>query len=415
MCAPFTESLANAPWLQSDASKRLLDALTAEGHPVRFVGGCVRDGLLGYLNPKSDLDLTTPARPDQIIALLKAAGIKVIPTGLNHGTVTALSGNQNFEITTLREDVACDGRHAEVRFTDDFERDAARRDFTINAMSVDRDGKLYDYFDGRADLAQGLIRFVGEGEQRVHEDYLRILRFFRFFGDYGKRPADPEAMAACRSGASGINSLSGERIRVEMFKLLCGKDSVTAIDLMTEAGVIGEVLPPMINLKSLPRLLLLEARPDPILRLAALLRSSSPYGNFVASVADRWRLSNPDRMRLLTLTDERKVSVFSTARKGRKDLYRLGRDNYLDLIYLSAAEKDAKAENLENARGLTANWTSPVFPLRGQDLIDYGMKPGPDIGKLLSALEKWWLDRDMEPDRDTSLQELERRLPKNDH
>ena len=412
MSAPFEASLATAPWLQSEASKRLLDALTAQGHPVRFVGGCVRDGLLGRLDQASDLDLTTPARPDQIIALLRKARVKVIPTGLKHGTVTALCGAQIFEITTLREDVACDGRHAEVRFTDDFALDAARRDFTINAMSVDRDAKLYDYFGGQEDLAAKQIRFVGEAAKRVREDHLRILRFFRFFASYGVLPVDTEAMQACKDGAVGIRSLSGERIRVEMLKLLSAEDPTAALNLMIEAGVMNELLPTKVDPKNLSRLLTFEPKADPILRLAALLRSASVDRRYIDAVVNRWRLSNKDRERLFTLTREQRVNVLSTIRKGRKDLYRLGEEVYLDLIHLSAAERDAKMEHLENAKGIIADWTSPVFPLRGKDLIDHGMTPSPGVGDLLAQIEKWWLDRDMEPDRTAVLAELKRRLPK---
>ncbi len=414
MQAPFATSLAAVPWLQTKGSRRILDALSADGHPVRFVGGCVRDGLLGCLDPDGDLDLATPARPDRIIALLKNAGIKVIPTGLKHGTVTAICGGTIFEITTLREDIACDGRHAEVRFTDDFALDAARRDFTINAMSVDRDGRLYDYFDGRDDLAQGRLRFVGEADQRVKEDYLRILRFFRFFAAYGRPPADPDALSACRRGIAGIESLSGERIRTEMLKLLGADDPIAALNLMIEAGVLGTVLPtsPAPDLTILSRLLTVEPSADALRRLASLLRSSSASQETTSSVASRWRLSNKDRTRLSMLLLERKVSVSSTIKKGRQDLYRLGPDDYLDLIYLSAAENDAKAENLENAKGLALSWTSPTFPLRGQDLIDHGLKPGQAIGDLLGRIEKWWLDQDMQPDREACLAELKRRTRK---
>ncbi len=411
MAALLDKKLADAPWLRSETSRHLLDALTAEGHPARFVGGCVRDGLLGLVTPDTDLDLTTPARPNEIIALLKKAAIKVIPTGLNHGTVTALCGDQVFEITTLREDIDCDGRHAEVRFTDDFRLDAARRDFTINAMSVDTDGKLYDYFNGRKDLALGRIRFVGDADKRVREDYLRILRFFRFFAGYGKKPVDMTALAACRDHKSRINGLSGERIRAEMFKLLCAHDPQSALELMTETDVITEVLPPDLAFTSLTRLLSIEPRKDPILRLAALLRTAAPYEGHVASIADYWRLSNKDRDRLFTLTAERRVSVVATKLKARKDIYRLGGKAYLDLVCLSAAETlDAKSENLVNARGLVANWTSPVMPVNGQDLIVRGIKPGPELGDLLASLEAWWLDHDMKPTRGDCILELETRL-----
>ena len=412
MNASFTDALEAAPWLKAKASQKLLAALTAEGHPVRFVGGCVRDGLLGHLDPMGDLDLATPARPDRAIALLGKAGIKVIPTGLAHGTVTAICSGQTFEITTLREDVACDGRHAEVRFTDDFAADAARRDFTINAMSVDRQGRLFDYFGGREDLAAGRVRFVGTADQRVREDYLRILRFFRFFARYGALPADHEALEACKTGAAGIRTLSGERIRVEMLKLLAAEDPVPALDLMIEAGVSGEVMPFPPKPEILHRLRALVPAADPLLRLAALLRSANSHRDAVEALAERWRLSNAEHTRLSTLTLEPALRVSFTPKRARRDLYRLGRDTYLDLFHLSAAETDVKAEDLDNVKATAAHWTSPTLPIRGQDLIDRGVEPGPDVGKLLKGLEGWWLDRDMQPDRDATLREFERRRRK---
>ena len=415
MGAPFVDALKSAPWLRSKASRKLLAALSAEGHPVRFVGGCVRDGLLGDLDPKGDLDLATPARPDQVIAWLENAGIKTIPTGLAHGTVTAIADGQTFEITTLREDVACDGRHANVRFTDDFVADAARRDFTINAMSVDCQGRLFDYFGGREDLEAGRVRFVGDAGQRVREDYLRILRFFRFFAGYGRPPADRQALEACRHGVHGIKALSGERIRVEMLKLLAAKDPVPALDLMIETGIAAEVLPVSPKLAPLRRLLSLAPKTDPLLCLAALLRSSKSDSETIEALADRWRLPNAERERLSTLVLEPTLDASFTPSEIRKKLYRLGSDMYLDLLHLSAAETaftetDVNAEDLESARAIAAGWTSPVFPIRGQDLIDHQVRPGPGLGKLLKQLEEWWLDQDMRPDRDACLFELERRL-----
>src|SRR5690606_6891995 len=198
MAARDERPLAGQPWLRAASSRRVLAALEADGRPARFVGGCVRDGLLGRA-VEGELDLATPERPQQVIRLLERAGLPAIPTGLAHGTVSTIADGRHFEITTLRRDVATDGRHAEVEFTDDFAADAARRDFTINAMSCDRAGRLFDYFGGRADLAAGRVRFVGDPAARIAEDYLRILRFFRFFAHYGRPPADPAALAACRA------------------------------------------------------------------------------------------------------------------------------------------------------------------------------------------------------------------------
>jgi poly(A) polymerase len=200
MSARAARPLAGQSWLRARSSRRVLAALEADGQEARFVGGCVRDGLLGR-SVEDYIDLATPERPEQVIGLLERAGLPVIPTGLAHGTITTLADGRHFEITTLRRDVACDGRHAEVAFTDDFAADAARRDLTINAMSCDRAGRLYDYFGGRDDLAAGRVRFVGDAGARIAEDYLRILRFFRFFAHYGRPPAEAAALAACGAAA----------------------------------------------------------------------------------------------------------------------------------------------------------------------------------------------------------------------
>ncbi|HEX6144176.1 MAG TPA: hypothetical protein VFZ01_15775, partial [Geminicoccaceae bacterium] len=197
-------ALAGQRWLGLDASRRVLDALEAEGRPARFVGGCVRDGLLGEADEQTDLDLATPEPPERVQDLLARARIRAVPTGYAHGTITAIIHPYRFEITTLRRDVRTDGRHAEVAFTDSFEADAARRDFTINAMSCDRTGRLFDYFGGRADLAAGRVRFVGEAARRIAEDHLRILRFFRFFARFGRPPPDPEALEACAAQRQAI-------------------------------------------------------------------------------------------------------------------------------------------------------------------------------------------------------------------
>ena len=230
----MTTPLAGAPWLTAESSRKLMDVLTASGAEARFVGGCVRDALLGKIDADVDLDVATGLLPDQIIERLEAAEIKAIPTGIAHGTVTAIIAGQSFEITTLRKDVACDGRHADVQFTDDFELDAKRRDFTINAMSTDRLGRLFDYFGGVEDLKAGRIRFVGNAEERVREDYLRILRFFRFYARFGRPPADQQALQACKVEAAGLARLSGERIRSEMLKLLASGNAVAALTLMSE-------------------------------------------------------------------------------------------------------------------------------------------------------------------------------------
>ncbi|MGH6904305.1 MAG: CCA tRNA nucleotidyltransferase, partial [Geminicoccaceae bacterium] len=302
MAAADDRPLAGQPWLTAPASRAVLAALEAGGRPVRFVGGCVRDGLLGRPDAGREIDLATPERPEQVMRLLEAAGLRAIPTGLAHGTVATTAGGRTFEITTLRRDLACDGRHAEVAFTDDFRVDAARRDFTINAMSCDREGRLYDYFEGQADLAAGRVRFVGAAAARIVEDYLRILRFFRFFAHHGRPPADAEALRACRAAAPGLQRLSGERIQAEMRTLLEAGDPLPALRLMVETGVLGQIIPGPVALERLARLIELAPESDPLIRLAALLRPPPAEPATTDRVALRWRLSNHDGARLLALT-----------------------------------------------------------------------------------------------------------------
>ncbi len=395
-------SLAGAPWLNAETSRRLMDVLTAGNVPARFVGGCVRDALLGQTGADVDLDVTTPLLPDQVIERLEAADIKVIPTGLKHGTVTALVQGQPFEITTLRKDVACDGRHADVEFTDDFKLDAARRDFTINAMSTDRRGRLVDYFGGVADLEAGRIRFVGDAEIRVREDYLRILRFFRFYARLGKPPPDPEALTACREGADGLARISGERIRTEMLKLLAAGNAVAALTLMIETKVFAHILPIDVDLAPLARLIDIAPASDALLRLAALLRSN-PDPTSTLTAINAWHFSNAETARLERLTQANLLALPLPENERRKKAYSLGEDTYRDLLHLSAQTR----ANLDAALPIPA---IPPFPLKGQDLLDRQVRPGPELGNLLKQLEAWWLDNDLEPDRNATLHELDRRL-----
>jgi poly(A) polymerase len=391
----MTKPLAGQPWLRAASSRKILRALEAGGRPARFVGGCVRDGLLGRARPRTDLDLATPERPEVVMRLLAAAGVRAIPTGLAHGTVTALIGKQRFEITTLRRDVATDGRHAEVAFTDDFEADAARRDFTINAMSCDGAGRLYDYFGGQADLEAGRIRFVGSAARRIAEDYLRILRFFRFFAHYGRALADPEALAACKVAAPELARLSGERIQTEMLKLLEAEAPLAALQLMAATGVLEQVIPGPAALDRLARLLARVPDADPLLRLGVLLRPPPAEPAVVRTVADRWRLSNRDAARLEAMTAAAPPALDAPAAELRRALYRLGPELYADLIRLAAAEPGGDPAP---ALAELAAWQRPKLPLSGDDLLALGLPPGPQIGAILAAVESWWVDADFRPD-----------------
>ncbi len=393
----------HAAWMTAPETVAVLDALTAEGSEVRFVGGSVRDVLLA--RPVSDVDLATPDPPTQVIALLDRASVRNIPTGLQHGTVTAVSGGRHFEITTLRIDVRTDGRHAEVAFTDDWEADAARRDFTMNAMSCTPDGRLFDYFGGQADLAAGRVRFVGDASRRIAEDYLRILRFFRFHAYYGRGEADETALAACTAAAQSIRSLSGERVREEMLKLLVAPDPLGALSLMTGAGVLAEVLPEREATDRFEALIEIERETgaEPLRRLAALITGTPP----AESIARRWRLSNADAARLQALSATvPPIPPALSVTDQRRLLYGLGQCVFRDRVLLAWAARPDEAARYRAMLKTAAAWSPPALPVRGADVVALGIAAGPTVGRLLAAVEAWWIERDFAPDRAATLEQL---------
>ncbi|HKO06151.1 MAG TPA: CCA tRNA nucleotidyltransferase, partial [Alphaproteobacteria bacterium] len=333
-----TAKLPPQPWMTAPATERVLAALGAKGAEVRFVGGCVRDAILG--RPVKDIDIATHDPPEAVIALLEAAGIKVVPTGVAHGTVTAVVGPDHFEITTLRRDVETYGRRAKVAFTGDWAADAARRDLTINALFAAPDGTLYDPFGGLEDLRQGRIRFVGDARTRIREDVLRLLRFFRFFAHYGKPPPDAEALAACRELAPLLPTLSGERVAAETLKLLAAPEPASVVALMIEAGIVAHFLPEADGVAPLRALVTLEGLgpgTDALRRLAALLdpRQGSEGAD---ALALRLRFSNAERERLVALAAPAEVPQPEMSEKvQRLLLYRLGAERFRDLALLAWA------------------------------------------------------------------------------
>lgn len=398
--------LAEARWLLAPESRRLLHALEAEGKEARFVGGCVRDTLLDPTLDPQDLDIATQEKPERLMERLPATGFHVVPTGLKHGTVTVIVGHRHFEVTTLRRDVACFGRHAEVEFSDDFEEDAARRDFTINAMSCDRYGRLFDYFGGRADLAAGRVRFVGDPEQRIREDYLRILRFFRFWARFGRPPADPPALAACAALASGLDRLSGERIRAELERLLVAPGAVEALRLMLETGVAGRLFPVAPDLDRLARLLAIAPEADWLLRLAALLRGRL-HSAAAMLLAARLRLSNSERERLVALLGAPLPDPDGARALQERLVYRLGFERWADLFRLAAVEAGFDRARLAARLGELAGFRAPPFPLAGKDLLARGVPQGPRLGRLLEAVRAWWEEEQFRPDRAACLARLD--------
>lgn len=345
---------------------------------ARAVGGCVRDALAR--RPTADIDLATPMPPDKVASALQAAGIRVVPTGLEHGTLTAVVGGRGFEVTTLRRDVVTDGRRAEVAWTDDWQVDAARRDFTINAMSMAPDGTLYDYFGGQADLRAGRVRFVGDAAVRVAEDHLRVLRFFRFQARYGIGAPDPSAVAAVSEGAASIARLSVERVWSEMKRILAAPDPAAAVALMDQLGVLAFVVTEGADPAALARLCAAGAPPDPILRLAALLTGDP------AALAARLRLSHAEADRLRALRAPPLAPDVADAAL-RRALAVDAADTLIDRTWLAGQTGPA----WDGLRMRLATTPRPVFPLEGRDVLAVGLLPGPQIGALLRAVEAWWM------------------------
>lgn len=396
------ERLAPQPWMTAPETRAVVAALARDGGHARFVGGCVRDALLG--RPVKDIDIATPDPPEIVMGKLEAAGLRAIPTGIAHGTVTAVAGAKHFEITTLRHDVETFGRHARVAFTADWDEDAARRDFTINAISADPDGTLHDPFGGRADLAAGRVRFVGDPEQRIREDVLRLLRFFRFHAWYGQGAPDAAAIAACRKFAPLLPQLSGERIAGEMKRLLLAPDPASAVELMIETGVMRHLLPDIGDTVRLRVLAVIEddiGRRDALRRLAALLPGNPDTAQVVA---DRLRLSNAERERLAAMVAPPiAVGPALDERARRRALHRLGPSLFQDLVLLDWADSAGDAAGHRALIAEAEAWRPIALPVRGQDIVALGIPPGPAVGRLMAALEQWWEEQDYRPTREACL------------
>ena len=398
------DRLAPAPWLCAPATVAVVEALRAEGGPqaARFVGGCVRDTLLGLpaalAAPTSafalDIDVATPLPPSRVVAALERAGLKAVPTGIEHGTVTAVSEGRPFEITTLRRDVQTDGRHAVVAFTDDWAEDAARRDFRLNALYAEPDGRLHDPTGkGVADALAGRVVFVGDPATRLAEDYLRILRFFRFQAWYGRGAPDAEGLAACAASADGIAALSAERVAKELLKLLAAPDPLPAVGSMAQSGVLAR-LPIGADVARLTRLRALERAlglpPDGALRLAAL-SAGDPL-----ALAKRLRLSNLVRDRLAAAAGPLEEGAAMSPQTARRSLYRLGPAAFRDRLLLGSRVEDAA--EVKGLLALADTWRAPLFPLDGAAIKAAGVAEGPEVGHVRREVEAWWIAQDFPED-----------------
>ena len=407
----MTETFGARPWMTAAPVGRVLDALEAEGGAgcARFVGGCVRDAVLG--RPVDEIDIATTLTPDLTTRALRSAGLKAIPTGVEHGTVTAVADSKPFEITTLRRDVETDGRRAVVAFTADWAQDAARRDFTLNALYADRAGTIFDPVGrGLDDARAGRIVFVGDAPTRIREDHLRILRFFRFLAWYGRGEPDTAALAACAALADQVPTLPGERISKELLKLLAADDPRAAVGRMAQAGVLAQILPIVGDLARFEALVEIEVDQlfacDPELRLAALLPDDEAGA---LRLAERLRLSNDQRDRLTgALGQGPPITSWMSPRELRRAVYRLGARTLSDRIKLAWAgqARSATSNQWRGQLALAESWTPPPFPLTGEDVMSAGVPKGPMVGRVLREVEEWWIDHDFLDDKFSAIEKL---------
>ncbi len=384
--------LDNAPWLRSGPAARVLALLNEDGSEARVVGGAVRNALLGL--PVGEIDIATTALPEEVIRRARRAGVKSVPTGVEHGTVTLVVDAQPFEVTTLREDVETFGRKAKVAFGHDWVRDAERRDFTINGLSVDAEGVVHDHVGGLADIAARRVRFIGDPERRIAEDYLRILRFFRIHAAYGEGEPDRAGYLACIAGRAGLAALSAERVRMEVLKLMVAKGAAGATDAMADGGLLQAVFGgvtyggPFAAMIAIEHALGLE--PNAMRRLAALAVAVTEDARRLAA---RLRLSN-NEAKVLDSMGHRwwRLAGMDEAR-ARRLLYRLGVDRYRDRLMLAWARSgaDPDAAFWRELAGLPQRWTAPKFPLKAADFIGRGIAEGPALGHVLALAEDAWL------------------------
>ncbi len=395
--------LPTAAWLTAPETQAVMAALeSAEPGGARFVGGCVRNTLLGQ--KVDDIDIATVLTPDQVIAAAHAAGLGAAPTGIEHGTITVIANHRPYEVTTLRRDVSTDGRRATVAFTRDWAEDAQRRDFRFNALYAEPDGALHDPTGGGVeDAREGRVQFIGDADTRIREDYLRILRFFRFFAWYGKAGPNPDGLAACARLKDGLAQLSVERVWKEIKKLLAAPDPRAALIAMETSGVLPLVLPEAAGRARLDGLIEIETgifnTADPLLRLAAFLPDDPEIAR---ALARRLKLSNEERGRLVAALDARaRLVSYLSPREVRRLLYQMGAETFADRVRLVWAE-DPEGKAAAQWRALLAigeAWTRPRLPLSGDDIVAAGVPAGPRVGAVMREVEAWWIDSDFTDDR----------------
>lgn len=406
----MSDSIGVTPWMTAPATAAVLAALEAAGGAdcARFVGGCVRNAVMGI--EIGDIDIATTLLPAQVIAALKAAGLNAVPTGVLHGTVTAVSQGQPFEITTLRRDVATDGRRAVVAFTTDWVEDAQRRDFRFNSLYADRTGAVFDPSGhGLDDARAGRVVFVGDAEARIREDYLRILRLFRFDAWYGRTEPDAAAIAASEALKAGLKTLSAERVAKELLKTLAASDPRAAVALMAQTGVLAEILPEAADLSCFDRLVEVERGQfwpaDAELRLAALI----PNAGLAPAAVKRLRLSNAQQDRIIAaLGTEPAITSWMSPKAARRAVYLAKAAPFVDRVKLAwaASEHTPAATQWLGLLAIGQAWTAPVLPVSGEDAVSAGVARGPQVGAVLREVEAWWIDQDFPDDRLGAIEQL---------
>ncbi len=396
-------------WLQDEALQALFDILCSNGGDARVAGGAVRNTLMGM--PVNDVDLCTTVLPQDVVERLQAAEHKAVPTGIEHGTVTAVINGKAFEVTTLRKDIETDGRHAVVAFGTDWEEDANRRDLTINGLYCDREGKVYDLVNGYPDIQNKVVRFIGDAETRIREDSLRILRFFRFFAWYGEGRPDAAGLKACSTNRMLLEGLSVERVWMELKKMLAAPDPTRAILWMRTTGILGGVIPETHKwgTDAIPGLLRLEQeqgwQADALFRLMGMVR---PDVDTMKLMSKRMTFSKKETQRMLAWADNPAPKPDMKTAELEKLLYRSDAQGLLDAMKLEVVHLRGREENtggdamlklIAHAQG----WSRPKFPLQGQDLIKSGMEAGPEMGARLKALEETWVESGFRLERDELL------------
>ncbi|KQV38275.1 MULTISPECIES: CCA tRNA nucleotidyltransferase [unclassified Rhizobium] len=410
-------SVAGEAWFSKPALKRIFDLLNADGGEVRVVGGAVRNSLMGL--EASDIDMATTLLPDEVMKRAEAAGIKAIATGIDHGTVTLVIEGKPFEITTLRQDVETNGRHAEVAFGTDWKVDAERRDLTINALYADAKGDVIDLVGGLQDIESRTVRFIGDAEKRVAEDYLRVLRFFRFFAWYGSGRPDADGLRACARARSKLSGLSAERVWAEMKKLLSADDPGRALLWMRQAGVLTEVLPETEKwgIDAIPGLVAAERafgwKPDPLLRLASIV---PPDAERLGEMAKRLRLSKAEAGFFSAWATSPAVPASIADTAFDRMLYRSGATGLVTRLKLALAVARQKTENdpsllpevarLKRLLVRAEGWQKPVLPVSGADVLEAGVAAGPRVRELLQKLEEGWVEGNFNADRATLVARL---------